>query len=392
MNRVDLACAALALLALVGGYRLGLVRRLAAWAGVLGGVLLAMSLVPRLVGRVDPDADFATEGPRRLLAAAFVVGVGALLGQLVGSLIGARIKEAVTERNLGRPDSVLGAVIGLAGLVGALWVSLPTMAQVPGWPAREVRGSAVAGWLNRGLGPPPGILDNLGRSVGISGLPKVFEDLRETPEVAPPPEGLIVSPELLERGRASTLKVIGAACGQIQTGSGWVVEPGRVVTNAHVVAGTESLRIEDAGGTKFAAEVVAFDPRHDLALVVAPSLRADPLPTGDSEHGDVGVVLGYPGGGPFTASNFVVGRRISAIGRDIYNRTSIKRDIYEIGADLHPGNSGGPMLDSDGHVSGVVFAIAPDRGTVAYAITNDQVRELLAEAGDGPVATGPCTL
>lgn len=391
MNRLDVACVVLSALALVGGYRLGLVHRLAAWAGIAAGGLAALWLIPRIVGKVDPNADFATEGPRRLLAAAAVLGVGALLGQLLGSLVGSRLRRAVTDRRLGRHDSVLGAVLGLVGLLVGLWVSLPSMAQVPGWPSREARGSTVARWLNEALGSPPGLLDNLGRSVGITGLPKVFEDLRQTPEVEAPPGGPLVSAEVLARAGASTLKVMGPACGQIQTGSGWVAEPGLVVTNAHVVAGTESVRLEDADGTRFAADVVAFDPRHDLALVAAPGLAAAALPTGDVEHGDVGVALGYPGGGPFSVSNFVVSRRISAIGRDIYDRSSIKRDVYELGADLHPGNSGGPMVDTEGRVAGVVFAIAPDRGTVAYAITNDQVQELLGAQRDESTSTGPCT-
>lgn len=390
MNRIDVVCLLLAVAALVGGWRFGFVRRVAVWAGVLGGVLVAMWLLPRFLGRLPHDADLAREGPRRLLTVAVVLGVGALIGQLAGALLGARLKRAVTARNLGSPDSVLGAVAGVVGLVVALWVALPTMAQIPGWPSRETRGSAVAHWLDDTLGAPPGLLDNLGRTVGISGLPKVFADLRETPDVRPPADSS-VTPEVLARAEASTFKVVGPACGEIQSGSSWVVAPGLVVTNAHVVAGTSAVHVEDARGTRFAAEVVAFDPRHDLALLAAPGVSAAPLPTGDARPGDVGAVLGYPGGGPLTISNFIVSRRISALGRDIYDRALIERDIYELGADLHPGNSGGPMLDADGRVAGVVFAIAPDRSTVAYAITNDQVRSILQRRSPTPVDTGPCT-
>lgn len=390
MNRVDLLCGLLAVLAAVGGYRFGFVRRVAAWVGVLAGVGLGVWLLPLLLGRLRPDADLAREAPRRLLTVAIVLGVGALIGQLAGALIGARLKSAVTRRNLGRPDSVMGAVAGILGLVIVLWVALPTMAQVPGWPAREARGSHVARWLDASMGAPPGLLDRLGQTIGIAGLPKVFADLRETPDVRPP-SSVAVSDEVLAAGRAATFKVVGAACGDIQSGSAWVARPGLLVTNAHVVAGMRTAHIEDASGSRFAAEVVAFDPRHDLAVLAARGVHVEPLPTGDAKSGDVGVALGYPGGGPFTISNFVVSRRISALGRDIYNRALIERDIYELGADLHPGNSGGPMLDADGRVAGVVFAIAPDRATVGYAITNDQVQALLSSVTPRTVSTGPCT-
>jgi S1-C subfamily serine protease len=266
------------------------------------------------------------------------------------------------------------------------------MGDVPGWPAREARSSQVARAIDRSLGSPPGLFDNLSRSLGVDGLPQVFEDLRPAPEVRPPPARSPVTGAALAAAEASTVKVVGPACNRLQSGSGWVARPGLVVTNAHVVAGVEEVRVETSDGTRHSAEVVAFDPRHDLALVEARSLKAPPLLVADAAEGDVGVALGYPGGGPLTVAPFRVSRRIDADGRDIYDSESVRRNLLVLGAELQPGDSGGPLVDPQGRVVGVTFAIAPDQSAVAYAIAMQEVRTLVAGAGSRRVAVGPCTI
>jgi S1-C subfamily serine protease len=386
MNALDWICLALAVSAGVGGYRLGFIRRVAGWAGLVAGIAVASALLPRIIDATDPSSL-----PARFMVGAGVLFAGALVGQALGSLVGARLHPLVAGSGLGRPDAVFGAVAGLVGLLVSLWLVLPTMADVPGWPARQARSSQVARAIDRSLGSPPGFFDNLSRSLGVDALPRVFDSLRPAPRVEPPPASSPVRDPALSLAEASTVKVVGPACDRIQSGSGWVARRGLVVTNAHVVAGLESVRVETSDGTRYSASVVAFDPRHDLAALSVPRLRAAPLLVADASDGDVGVALGYPGGGHLTVAPFRVSRRIDAAGRDIYDSESVERDLYVLGAELHPGDSGGPLVDPAGRVVGVVFAIAPDRSAVAYAIAMPDVRAMVASAGTKATAVGPCT-
>ena len=386
LNGLDAFCLALAVLAVIGGWRLGFVRRVVGWVGMIGGIALASILLPRIFHATNP-----TSTPGRFLIGAGILFAGAMLGQAIGAPIGARMRSGMRGLHLAKLDSAMGAVAGVIGLVVSLWIILPTMAQVPGWPSRQARSSEVARWIDRSLGSAPGVLGNLADSLGLNGLPKVFDELRQAPQVAAPPAGSPVDPATLRVAEGSTVKIVGPACDRVQSGSGFVAATGLVVTNAHVVAGTRNVRVETSDGTRYAARVVAFDPRHDLAVVAVPRLPRPALRIDDARGGDVGVSLGYPGGGALTASNYRVSERVQAAGRDIYDTAPVTRDIFILGAALAPGDSGGPLIDPRGEVVGVAFAIAPDRPDVAYAITTDQVRAILGGDLSRASGVGACT-
>jgi S1-C subfamily serine protease len=385
MNALDVLTIVLAVGAAVAGWRLGFVRRVTGWAGMIGGVALALWLLPKVRAATHPSST-----PARFLVGAAVLVVGAVVGQALGAIAGSRIHAALGSAREHPADSAFGALSGVVGLVVVLWVVLPSMADVSGWPARQARTSTVARSIDRVLGRPPGILDGLSRSLGLAGLPRVFDSLQTAPKVKAPPGASPVPAAVLTHVEASTVKVVGPACDVIQSGTGWVVRPGLVVTNAHVVAGTRSVRLESQSGSH-AGTVVAFDPRHDLALISSPGLKAQALPTSTAVAGDVGVDLGYPGGGDLTISPYRISQRVQANGRDIYDQAAVTRDIFVIGANLHPGDSGGPLVDPAGDVVGVAFAIAPDQSAVAYAITIDQVQTILAGPHTKPTSVGPCT-
>ncbi|MCX7621919.1 MAG: trypsin-like peptidase domain-containing protein, partial [Acidimicrobiales bacterium] len=148
--------------------------------------------------------------------------------------------------------------------------------------------------------------------------------------------------------------------------------------------------LERDDGSRVPAEVVAFDPATDLAVVRSPQLRRPDLPIGTSSQGARGGVFGHPGGGKLRVAPFQVVRQIVAVGRDIYNFSRTEREVLELAAALRQGDSGSPLIDPSGHVVGVAFAIAPDRQGVAYALTTDALREVLEQAQPRPVSTGPC--
>ena len=147
-------------------------------------------------------------------------------------------------------------------------------------------------------------LASIERLVGTD-LPDVLDAFDRAPELGPPPAESGLTPEVADRVAQSTVKVEVRACGRLQDGSGSVLGPDLVVTNAHVVAGAEDVVVDrHPDGAPFAATVVAFDPNRDLAVLSVPGLGRDVLPTAEATPGGVGAVFGHPGGGPLELSPF----------------------------------------------------------------------------------------
>jgi S1-C subfamily serine protease len=282
-----------------------------------------------------------------------------------------------------------GAIAGILGVLVGLWLLLPTMGDVPGEIARQARSSSISRAVARAAPPPPDTLQALRRLVGDTQFPRVFSALRPAPDTGPPPVASGLSPATLATAVASTVKVAGPACGRIQEGSGFVVAPGIVVTNAHVVAGEERTMLLERSGREVPATVVHFDPARDLA-VLAGDVEAPPLRISSAGVGDRGAVLGYPGGGPLDVSPFEVRQDVEAEGRDLYDRAETRRQVLILASDLAPGDSGVALVDATGAVVGVAFAIAPDRPGTAYALDTSELREALAGSRRTPADTGPC--
>jgi len=339
------------------------------------------AILDRLGGATDTQALFTVVG---LLVA------GGFLGQALGLLIGARVRVAIPDGAAQRADQSFGAMAGAIGVFVLLWLTLPMLATVPGWPAQQARNSSVAGALDALLPAPPDTFAALGRMVGDDRFPEVFDALRPAPDLGDPPAATGIPAGVGQRVALSTVRVEGEACGRLQEGSGFVVEEGLVATNAHVVAGNSVTEVVRTDGTRAAATVVAFDPERDLALLAVPDIDRPPLPLGDAEVGDIGGVYGHPGGGDLRIAPYEVARRVRARGRDIYDDAVTVRDVLLLSADLAPGDSGSALVDPDGEVVGVAFAIAPDQPAVAYALTDDELREVLDGASRDQVGTGPC--
>jgi S1-C subfamily serine protease len=131
--------------------------------------------------------------------------------------------------------------------------------------------------------------------------------------------------------------------------------------------------------------VVLFDPRRDVAVLFVSGYRAAGLPVGSAARGTDGAVIGYPGGGSETVTPAVVDGRVLVESRDIYNDPStFTREIYVMQARVRPGNSGGPLIDLQGHVLGVVFATSAADPTQAYALTDDEIASDISDARSHP--------
>lgn len=389
VNLVDLAAVCLVVAGLVGGIRSGALPQLGGLAGAIGGAVLVLALAPLLRERI-----VELELPVRALAVlgGLLVAVG--IGETIGSATGRTLGAALGDGLLGIADRVLGAYVGLAQAILVIWLVGGLLAIGPSTLAAGQAQRSTAVRVTASALPPIGeVATRVGGMIDASGLPRVFVGLEPLP--APP----VGTPGTAEAGRiaaaalASTVAVESVACVFTLTGTGFVVEPGYVVTNAHVVAGATSTRVS-IDGRSAEATVVLFDPELDVALLHAPGLDAPALAlaTGTPARGLVGAALGHPGGGGLTVIPGAVTGSYEAEGRDLYGERRVLRRIVELRAAIDQGDSGGPFVLADGTVGAVVFAEARSDDAVGYGLDPLEVAAAIAPGlGTSEAAsTGPC--
>lgn len=387
MNALDVVVLVLAVGAAVGGWRLGFAARVLGWAGVVAGLVVGAQFVPRIVTVFG-----GTRAENRATVAMLFLLLVATLGQTLGLVLGTLVRRMSPVTKLPRWDRAAGAAVGALGVLALLWMVVPSLATARGWPARMARTSSIVAAIQRWAPKQPPRFAAWGRAISDAPYPSALGTLQSPPNPGVPPTTRL-RPAVDAQVRAATLKVVGQACNSIQEGSGWVAAPGIVVTNAHVVAGENATTVRDESGRVMPARVIVFDPVRDIAVLDVPSLSAPPLTIADGAVGDVGAIYGHPGGGALEASPARVGEKIIAVGTDIYRTSSSRRNVYVVAAKLAPGDSGGALVDTDGNVIGMAFAIDPGRSATAYALSDEEIRAVLGTARARtrtPVDTGRC--
>jgi len=387
VNVLDVVLLALLALAALSGYRRGLALQAFAFGGLLVGLALGALVAPPLARTVEsPGAQAAVATITLLVLAA--------AGDAGGWFLGNRARERARGTRFGSADAVGGSLVAVGASLLAIWFVALNLVNGP-FPsvAKEIRGSAVVRTLDGALPEPPSLLAQVQRFFDRFGFPDVFSGIPPLPTAPVEPPTLAEEQSAFDAGMRSTVKIYGEACGRVQEGSGFVAADGYVVTNAHVVAGVRSPVVQTQQDQRRSATTVLFDPVLDLAVLFVQdsSERVLRLAQGDTERGDAGAVLGYPGGGPLTSSGAAVLRPMEAIGRDIYGGEAV-RSVLELQVEVHPGNSGGPFVLADGTVAGVVFAASSTEDDIGYAIAAGEVRPRLDEAvgTTAEVGTGPC--
>jgi S1-C subfamily serine protease len=388
VDALDFLVIAVAIAAAVGGYRLGFLGRVISWIGLALGFYVAIRVLPSVIVHMASSAP----GLQVFVAILLLVG-GALVGQAAGLLIGFRLHRALPPGPVREVDRVVGAGVGALGVLTVLWLLLPSIAAVPGWPARAANGSAISRWVDAHLPSPPATLSTLRRMIA-SGAPEVFSGLGGTTATGPVPTVSPLAQAVTNAVVASTVKVQGQACGRIYEGSGFAVAPSLVVTNAHVVAGEHAgnTAVLLPSGRVAAATVVMFDPRRDIALLSVPGLGESPLALATPQAGEVGAAFGHPNGQDAIAITPArVSRAITATGADIYDNGSTVRQVLILAATLAHGDSGGPLVNPAGAVIGVDFAISATNPSTSYALNTSELRSALTEPRNGSGAsTGSC--
>jgi S1-C subfamily serine protease len=381
----DLILVLLVVAAAVSGWRAGLVTRLAGWIGLLAGLGVSVWTVP-LALTVLADAGPAV---RLLVATATFVGTVAavtLLLSHVGRSLGAR----VATTRLAPLDRAAGSLAGALVVVLLAWLVLPSVTTLPDPIGRQASDAAATRLLAATTPPPPDVTATLRDLVADGPFPEIIAELEPVRSAGPPPDDLAVPSEVLERATASTVRVTARGCGARFDGSGVTIAGGLVMTNAHVVAGSDAVELRRPDGAVRSGRVVAFDPARDLALVSVEDLGQAPLPLASAEPRDEVAVIGYPGGQtqPRIAPARIQQRR-AAVGRDIYGVDDTERQVLFLSAALRRGDSGGPLIDQEGNVVGIVFAVSPDQPSSAYALDRRELDAILA-APRVTGATGRC--
>ncbi len=377
------------------GWVTGFVRSAFGMAGIAAGGVAAFFAIP-MIGSWIPWPAWRLP---LILAAVLILVVA---GQFIGSLIGKAVARGVEESPLGFVDRIAGALLN--AVAAALIAFMVAFSISPlGVPllSQAIAGSGVLRAIEQ-ITPAPlrSGMAQLRAAVVQNGIPRIMSAANGVedpgaPEKPPTIPNVDTQTPSLDIAAQSVVKITGTAiqCGQNQSGSGFVIAENRIVTNAHVVAGVSEPVVEVPGEGAFSGRVVYFDPTNDLAVISVSGIAAAAIPLGRTlQEGSKSVFDGYPLGGPFQSGSASVERVTDVTLDDIYGKNPHPMEVYQLAAYVQSGNSGGPLLSTNGVVVGVIFAKSTTVQNVGYAHT---MKELLpvaegAESFTTPVPSGSC--
>jgi len=375
---VDWIVLAVVVLSALSGLRRGLVLSAFSLGGLVVGAYVGSRVVPQLLNR-GPSSQWTP------LAGLIGALAGAMLLQTLATMAASFLGGGFRLTPLRFLDSAGGFVLGAATGLAVVWAAGATALLLPGQTTlrREVQRSEILTRLNRAV-PPRQLLNLLAR---IDPFPTIVGP------AAPPEPGspaIARAPGVID-AEVSVVKVLGTACGIGVEGSGWFATRDLVVTNAHVVAGESdtSVQIPRYEGS-FDADVVAFDPRNDLAVLrVRGADPQVPLRMVDPAPNTPVAILGYPENGPLRVTPGRIGATSTVLTRDAYGHGPVPRTITSVTGQVRHGNSGGPAVDTRGRVQATIFAARLGAPT-GYGIPSSIVRRELAGVAQEPVSTGAC--
>jgi len=371
---LDLALIVVAAAFAVSGYRQGFIVGSLSFVGFVGGAVLGAEFGPAI-----SRAIVGGQTQQDVVAVILLVS-GAIVGQFVASSIGSAMRQTMTGRSSTTIDAVGGSAVSVLSMLLIAWAIGSVLTASP-FPVvvQQVDNSAVLRTMDRIMPSPAKTMFSEFRRLLASGpFPQVFSGIGAAhllPVPAPDPSVLNSAGYLAARSRVVKVEGTAPSCDRMIEGSGFVYAPDHVLTNAHVVAGvTQGPSVYTAGGARYSATVVFYDPQVDVAVLYVPGLSMAPLHfAGPASDGANAIVAGYPLDNPFTAVPARVGQTEPAVGPDIYQTGQVKRQIYEVRAVVEPGNSGGPLLSPQGTVYGMVFAAAVGQSDTGFALTAGEV-------------------
>lgn len=389
MNVLDWCLVALVGIYALSGYWQGFITGACATAGLLLGGLLGIWAAPLALGDAAPSLWVS-------LGALFIVIISASLGQALFQYVGARIRDRITWQPVRAVDAVGGSALSAVAVLLVAWaLGVAVSGTRIGSITPLVRDSSILARVDETLPPDSGrVLQTFNNVVGTTFFPRYLEPFAPERIVAVKPGDprMLTDPDVMA-AEASVVKVRGAnGCGSGVEGSGFFYAPGRLMTNAHVVAGVTRPEVEVAGST-VVASVVLYDPDLDIAVLAVPDVGVPQLALDtEAEPRDPVAVLGYPQDGPYDVQSGRIRSEQRLRSPDIYGDGTVIRQVYSLRALIRPGNSGGPIVTSAGEVAGLVFAASVSDQDTGYALTASQVAESAAQGAtrEAPVDTGTC--
>ncbi|MFD5639454.1 MarP family serine protease [Streptomyces sp. NPDC127077] len=372
MDVLDLLLVLVIVVYAASGYRRGLVAGCVSLAGFVGGAVIGVWVLPWVMELVTAGTPAAT------VTAVLTVLVPGVVGHELAGRLALKLRRELDQGPLRVADGIGGAAANTVAVLLVAWVAASVLgASSSTVVTQSIRNSALLGAVQNSMPETtPTWFSRATSALTEAGFPQVFNPFENEPAAGvAKPSGDSVTPSATNAAKLSTVKVEGASGNQGREGSGFVYAAHRVMTNAHVVAGIDRPTVRVGGvGRPYQARVVLFDPQKDVAVLYVPALRAPVLHfDGVASRGDSAVVAGYPQDGGLDLQAATVASRINATGQNIYNTGTVTREIYAIRSTVRPGNSGGPLLTTDGKVYGVVFARSTSDAETGYVLTAHEV-------------------
>ncbi|AZA12286.1 MarP family serine protease [Corynebacterium gerontici] len=388
---VDLTIVLILLIAFFAGWRQGAVSAVLSTVGVVAGLICGAALAPLMMQISESQA------LRFILAlGVLVLLVGA--GNMAGAAIGAALRDGLLWKRVRWLDSLIGACFQTLAVLLVLWlVSIPVASGLRGQLPKGIQESKILGNVDA-MAPAPvkALPSKISAMLNESGLPPLVSPFTHGTQPSVEAPNIQVKDEaLMQRLRPSVIHVLGESqsCARRLMGSGFAVDDQHVITNAHVVAGTQTVSLDTVLGLK-EAQVVYYNPELDIAVLSTQSLDVPPLQWAPqpAHTGDDAIVLGFPQSGPYTASPARINDRITISGPNIYADGRVEREAYTVRGNIRQGNSGGPLVNANGDVLGVVFGASVDSSDIGYALTAQQVQDAIGDVRqlNEPVDTREC--
>ncbi|HTU13655.1 MAG TPA: MarP family serine protease [Solirubrobacterales bacterium] len=360
------------------GFRQGLIVGALGLGGLAIGAVLGSRLAPVIL-----------EGGSNSAYAPMIALLGAILIGSITLALAVTVGEKIRSAAIRGPfwqviDGIGGALLIAAVALGVVWVLGAVVLYTPGAESlrKDAQKSILLGGINRLMPPSGPLIQALHR---IDPVPKIAR----SPGAIEVPDAGAGSSTAVRSASASVVKVAGTACGVGVMGSGWVVAPGTIVTNAHVVAGQDDTRVETFDGQVVDATPVAYNPKNDIAVLQA-GIDKQALPMMASATPETSAaVIGYPNDGPLSISPARAGETQQVLGEDAYGSGPVERPMLTLRGLVQHGNSGGPLVDQAGRVLGTIFAATTEGPQGGLAVPNKVVKRIV-DGASGEVDTGPC--
>jgi S1-C subfamily serine protease len=394
MNFIDIFIAAAFLIFGWIGFRRGILRTILSIIGLVVGGAAGAIATPSIQSLISNNAF----GFKPTIGLTSII-LGASLGMFLFGVLGSFLRVVLLPLPFMKTmDSLIGFGLAIVA-VASISSTLSSAAQVI--PNKTVNNlfsqSQLISQIDQYL--PARFKDAAQKIQNVitdSPLPEVFKSLVESRITPTQLESDVAIPEKVTKSVASTVRIDGIAesCSAAMVGTGFIVSPERVITNAHVVAGVKEPVITLFNSqTQLGGRVIAIDRKKDIAIIFVPGLTGEKLTfIGPVTPNEIGFVVGYPNGGNLRTMSVSVTSEFESIGTDIDGNGETRREVIVFGGDVKPGNSGGPLLNDQGQVLGVVFAADAENKNTGYALAPSEVAKLVSETSSvmQAIETGEC--